>query len=447
MPDFILNIKNFLGKLKNFFSFKRKKTKEIQHTNRKFEKYLENIDILDPAYESIKEAIEFCQESLYYYEKRIMLNNALQTLVIRQQDLEVFNSFSKTDIQKLQNYIDAYKTVSKENTMLKNQIDNYNKMLDYLSKYEKEVETAIKEIEYYEQRQAGLKRDMAYISGEKEELIYSKEHLEQGLDFLYKFSIGLVCMLAIITFVLGVLKIMYNYEIFVPLSILAVFAIILGSATYIFQRKFRYELQRNVLLQSRALELLNRTKALYVNCTGFLNYEYKKYKVRNSEMLRNNWDEYTYQKQISRRHIAMNNRTEELVTNITKMLQEKGIQECNELFEQLINLISLEDKRALYRDVKAQKDDIEKQLEQLDINQEKLWGQLIDLQQKDTTEDNIISHIIKEYEQEVDKILNDKVNVQTLTDVEAPTNSESPINSESSIEEAAEQQQKEENIE
>ncbi len=426
MPNFILNIKNFLGKLKNIFSFKRKKPKEIQHTNKKFENYLENIDILDPAYEIIKETIEFCQESLYYYEKRIMLNDTLQSLVIRQQDLEVFNSFSKTDIQKLQNYIDTYKTVFKENTILKNQIDNYNKMLDYLSKYEKEVETAIKEIEYYEQRQAGLKRDIAYINGEREELIYSKEHLEQGLDFLYKFSIVLVCMLAIITFVLGVLKIMYNYEIFVPLAILAVFAIILGAATYIFQRKFRYELQRNVLLQGRAVELLNRTKALYVNCTGFLNYEYKKYKVRNSEMLKNNWDEYTYQKQISRRHIAMNNRTEELVTNITKMLQEKGIQEYNELFEQLINLISLEDKRALYRDVKAQKDDVEKQLEQLDISQEKLWGQLIDLQQKDTTEDNIISHIIEEYEQEVNKILNDKVNIEIPTDAETSTDVEIP---------------------
>lgn len=425
MRNFLLNLKNFFISLKNIFNLKKKKTKEIEHTNKKFEKYLESIDMLDPAYESIKEAIEFCQESLYYYEKRNMLNDVFQTLVIRQKDLEVFNSFSKTDIQKLQNYIDAYKTVSKESAMLKNQINSYNKTLDYLSKFEKEIEGVIKEIEYYEQRQASLKRDMAYIDGEKEELIYSKQQLEQGLDFLYKFSIVLVCVLAIITFTLGVLKIMYNYEIFVPLSILAVFAIILGTATYIFQRKFRYELQRNVLLQTRAVELLNRTKALYVNCTGFLNYEYKKYKVRNSEMLKNNWDEYTYQKQISRRHIAMNNRTEELITNITKTLQEKGIQEYNELFEQLTNLISLEDKRALYRDIKAQKEDIEKQLDEIDINQEKIWGQLIELQQKDITEDNIISHIIKEYEQEIDKLVN-KVDIEQTLDTEVKTDSEQP---------------------
>lgn len=417
--NIFLSIKNFFEKIKNLKNlFKTKTLKETEYTNKKFQQYLESIDILDPAYESIKEAIEFCQQSIYYSEKRIMLNDMLQELLIKERDLEIFTTFSKSDIQQLQNYIDTYKTVYKETTMLKNQMNGYNKALDYLSKFEKEMEAAIKELQYHEQRQAALKRDMAYIKGEKEELIYSKEQLEQGINFLYKFSIVLVCVLAIITFTLGVLKIMYNYEIFVPLSILAVFAIILGSATYIFQRKFRYELQRNVLLQARAVELLNRTKALYVNCTGFLTYEYKKYRVRNSEMLQNSWDEYMYQKQISRRHIAMNNRTQELVTNITKMLQSKGIQEYNELFEELLNLISLEDKRALYRDIKQQRTDIQKQLDELDINQEKIWGQLIDLQQKDTTEDNIISHIIKEYEQEIEKIVN-KVDVKE-SKIESP---------------------------
>lgn len=407
MNKIIEMFKNFIERIKNIkqiFKFNLKKSEVVEYKNSKFQKYLENIDILDPSYDAIKEAIELCQQSIYFYERKNILTNRLQEFILQEKDLEIFNAFEKSDIQKLQNYIDTYKKVSKETGSLKNQLNRYDKTLEYLSKFESEIEAAIKEIEYSENKQTSLKRDMAYINGEKEELIYSKEQLEQGLDFLYKFSIVLVCILAIITFTLAVLKTAYSFEIFIPLTVLVVLTIILGSAIYIFQRKFKYELKRNALLQVRAVELLNRTKALYINCTGFLNYEYKKYRVRNSEMLKNNWDEYLYQKQISRRHIAMNNRMQELIDTITQLLIDKGIQNASRLFEELLNLISLEDKRVLYRDIKNERINIQNELEELDIKQEKLWGQIMELQRKDTTEDNIISQVIESYENELNSI-------------------------------------------
>lgn len=407
MNKIIEMLKNFIERIKNIkqiFKFNLKKSEVVEYKNSKFQKYLENIDILDPSYDAIKEAIELCQQSIYFYERKNILTNRLQEFILQEKDLEIFNAFEKSDIQKLQNYIDTYKKVSKETGSLKNQLNRYDKTLEYLSKFESEIEAAIKEIEYSENKQTSLKRDMAYINGEKEELIYSKEQLEQGLDFLYKFSIVLVCILAIITFTLAVLKTAYSFEIFIPLTVLVVLTIILGSAIYIFQRKFKYELKRNALLQVRAVELLNRTKALYINCTGFLNYEYKKYRVRNSEMLKNNWDEYLYQKQISRRHIAMNNRMQELIDTITQLLIDKGIQNASRLFEELLNLISLEDKRVLYRDIKNERINIQNELEELDIKQEKLWGQIMELQRKDTTEDNIISQVIESYENELNSI-------------------------------------------
>lgn len=405
MGNFILNIKNLINKVKNKFNFKQEVEEEVKYTNEKFNKYLENIDILDPSYDNIKQAIDSCQESIYLAERRIIISNKLQDFFVREKDLDIFNNFQKEDLNKLQNYIDAYRTVSKEKDTLKNQVNSYDKVLDYLSKCEDTAEAVIVEMEYYEKRQAGLKRDMAYIQGEKEELIYSKEQLEQAIDFLYKFSIILVCGLTVVTFTLGVLKITNNVEVFIPFTILAVLAIVLGSIIYIFQRKFKYELHRNTLLQVRAVELLNRAKVLYVNCTGFLNYEYKKYRVRNSVMLKNNWDEYIYQKQIAKRHIAMNNRMQEVVDNINKILTNKGIQDSQDLFEQLLNLVSLEDKKLLYKDVKSEKQKLEKELEDLDIKQEKLWGLLMSLKEKDITDDNIISRIIQSCEEEVKNLI------------------------------------------
>lgn len=408
MENFISTVKGFFAKIRNFkniFNFKLKKLEEPVYKDNRFQKYLEGLDILDPSYDIIKEAIEFCQQSMYFSERRIYLGDKLQGLVLKESDLEILNTLQKEDFHKLQNYIDAYKTVERETGTLKNQVNSYDKSLDYFSKFEQEIEPVIKEMEYYEKRQASLKRDMAYISGEKEELIYSKQQLEQGLDFLYKFSIVLVCVLAIVTFTMGVLKIAYKIQVFVPLIILSVFTIILGSAVYIFQRKFRYELHRNALLQVRAVELLNRAKVLYANCTTFLNFEYKKFRVRNSSMLKNNWDEYMYQKQIARRHIAMNNRMQEVLNSITNMLTNKGMHDVENLFEDLLNLLTLEDRKVLYRSIKDERKNIEKELDDLDIKQEKIWGQLIDLQQKDTTEDNIISHIMQAYEEETENLI------------------------------------------
>ncbi len=405
MKNFISNVKNFFNTLKSIFKFKPKVIEEYIYENEKFQNYLENVDILDPAYDDIKKAVELSEEAIYLAEKRISLSNKLENSILKENDLEKFNSFNKESLQKLQNYIEAYRIAFKESNVLKTQINSYDKSLDYLAKYENEVETILKEIEYSEQRQAGLKRDIAYITGEKEDLIYGREQLQQALKFLYGFSIVFVCTLAIITFVLGVLKITYDMEIFVPLMVLCVFAIILGSATYIFQRKFRHELHRNQLLQVKVIELLNRAKVLYVNCTSFLNYEYKKYRVRNSMMLKNNWDEYMYQKQISRRHIAMNNRSQEVVGNIIKMLSNAGIENPDALFEELLNLVSMEDKKLLYKDISDERKNIENELNDLDNKQQKLWNELTNLQNTDKTENKVISNIIQTYEEELNKLI------------------------------------------
>lgn len=399
-------LKSFFKSVKNTFKAKPKITDTVeQGLNERFQKYLEAIDILDPSYDSIKQAIDFCQESLHLSQRRMTLSSKLQEFFVRQQDLELFNTFTKEELIQLKQSIEAYKTINKEKNTLKNQLNGYDRALDYLVKFETEIEEALTEIEYQENRQAAIKRDMAYIQGEKEELVYSKEQLEQGLDFLYKFSIVLVCALAVLVFVFGLIKITYNKEIFVPLIILSVAAIFLGTTIYIFQRKFRYELQRNALLQVRAVELLNRAKALYINCTGFLNYEYKKYRVRNAAMLRNNWEEYTYQRQVNRRHIAMNNRLQEVDSNIHKLLTAKGIQDTQSLLEELLHLVSLEDKKLLYKEVKSEKSRLERELEDLNIKQEKLWGMLLELQQKDQTADHIITHILQTYEADVEKLM------------------------------------------
>lgn len=392
-----------LKSLKNIFNFKLA-NEEIIYKNDTFQKYLESIDILDPFYDSVKEAIELCQQSIYFTERKGFLTFRLNELSLKSNDLTIFNNLEKSDLQKLQTYIDAYKTVTKEEGALKTQINNYDKSLDYMAKFEKEIESALKEIEYYEQRQAGLKRDIAYISGEREELIYNKGVLESGIDFLYKFSIVLICVLALTTFTLGVIKTAYEIEIFVPLAVLVVLCIILGSGVYIFQRKFRYELKRNILLQGRAIELLNRSKVLYVNCTSFLSYEYKKFRVRNSEMLRNNWEEYLYQKQVSRRHIAMSNRMKELNDNVIKSLSSKGIENPEILFDELLNLISLEDKKILYKDINDEMANLKKELAELNLKSEQNWNRLKELQSKDITEDKIISKVIESYEDELKNV-------------------------------------------
>lgn len=396
----------FFNSVKKVFGKKHKKNDfEINYDNTKFQDFLKNLDISDPEYESVRKAVDCCEEAIYLSEKRIAYSEELQNIYIKEKDLELFNEFSREQLKSLQEKIDEYKTISKEKKGLKNQVENYDRAFDYLAKIEHQVEPAIKEMQYQERRQSGLKRDIAYIQGEKEELIYDKEQLENSLDFLYKFSIVFVCVMAVITFTMGLFKIALNKKIFIPAVLLAVFTIVVGTATYYFQRKFRFELEMNARLQIRAVELLNRAKVLYANCTSFLNFEYKKYKVKSSEMLKSNWDEYLYQKQINKKHIAINNRMLEIFTDIEKLFKKKGIQDVQNLFESLLYLINLDDKKLLQKEIKEIKERTQRELEDLNIRQEKLWESIMELQRNDMTERHIISDIVNAYEQEVQKLL------------------------------------------
>ncbi len=399
-------IGGFFNSVKKVFGKKHKKNGfEINYDNTKFQDFLKNLDISDPEYESVRKAVDCCEEAIYLSEKRIAYSEELQNIYIKEKDLELFNEFSREQLKSLQEKIDEYKTISKEKKGLKNQVENYDRAFDYLAKIEHQVEPAIKEMQYHERRQSGLKRDIAYIQGEKEELIYDKEQLENSLDFLYKFSIVFVCVMAVITFTMGLFKIALNKKIFIPAVLLAVFTIVVGTATYYFQRKFRFELEMNARLQIRAVELLNRAKVLYANCTSFLNFEYKKYKVKSSEMLKSNWDEYLYQKQINKKHIAINNRMLEIFTDIEKLFKKKGIQDVQNLFESLLYLINLDDKKLLQKEIKEIKERTQRELEDLNLRQEKLWDSIMELQRKDMTEGHIISDIVNAYEQEVQKLL------------------------------------------
>jgi len=407
--------KGFLNSFKKIFKSK-KKIKDFEHDydNTKFQKFIKDIDISNPAYDKVREAIDYCEESIYLSEKRIVLSDELQQLYIKEKDLAKFEDFSNEEIKFLQEKLDEYKDISKEKNVLKNQVENYDRAFDYLAKLETQVEPAIKEMEYHEKRQSGLKRDIAYIQGEKEELIYDKEQLENSLDFLYKFSIVFVCAIAVVTFTMGLLKIALNKKIFIPAVLFAVFTIIMGSLIYYFQRKFRFELEMNAKLQIRAMELLNRGKVLYANCTSFLNYEYKKFKVKSSEMLKSNWDEYLYQKQINKKHIAVNNRMLEIFSEVESLFKTKEIENVTMLFESLLNLINLDDKKLLHKEIKSLKERTQRELEDLNIRQEKLWGQLMELQRTDITKQQVISEIINSYEKEVEQLIKDLTDKKEL---------------------------------
>ena len=61
---------------------------------------------------------------------------------------------------------------------------------------------------------------------------------------------------------------------------------------YFSNRKNQYDLKLAELKMNRAIQLLNKVKIKYVNCTNLLDYLYEKFHVNNAQELHYHWQEY-----------------------------------------------------------------------------------------------------------------------------------------------------------
>ncbi|MCL2854635.1 MAG: hypothetical protein FWE21_03340 [Defluviitaleaceae bacterium] len=355
--------------------------------------------------ENAVNAAALCDEALNIVSDRIVLINRLKDVEGRMEEVAAYGKLSKEEVEDLRDLLDRYTNMSRESNSLKYQVTNFDAGLSDLDKLQQSAENAVPEIKFAEERQRMFKKDISYLEGEKMVLGHAKERLANATDFLYKFAIAIVLFFAAACLVLVFLYAVHNINTILILSGMLVFIIIIAGLLYSLRQKLRYELRMNAKKQARAVTLLNKKIANYAHFTNYLNYEYRKYKVRNSQMLENNLEDYNNYKFLTKRLDSLRDIMTQTEAAIDFFLRDKGMDRNYSSIEKFASTLNIDDKLAFHEDLSKEKLLIETSLKRLDTRSGQIWDVLTALKRSPGKDGEIIAQMMDEYVAKAGKLI------------------------------------------
>lgn len=381
----------------------KKKIKSFEIISR-FKIILDDIGSGSPDYELAYNTVMLCEEAIRVTKQRVLHAEKIRALNEKISEVECFDRLSDEESKRLQNLLTHFLSLSKERSALMYQITSFDNSLSHMLNLQEDAVFSVNNINDAEEHRRILKRDLGYLGGEKAELEYEREFLEKGQNFIQKFSIFMVSLFAIVTIVLAFLYLFRGMSIFMPMSIMVVLLIVMIFLLYLFRRRINYELRLNYKKQVRAVELLNKKTAVFAHYTNYLNYVYKKYKVRNSQMLRKNLKDIESYKHLTGRVDNIRNIMYQTEDQIEEFLRKKNIGHLSTSVEHFAQTINVEDKKQYHKDLSRERSVLEKALSDLDNRHAEIWDLLLELNKTDISESKIVDIIIKTYLEEVEKV-------------------------------------------
>lgn len=209
------------------------------------------------------------------------------------------------------------------------QSENLLSMEQYktIARLEDEVVDTIKTLNEMEQRDAMLKNDMGHLEGEKESLKYRRKDCSVGIDRL-RAVLGTVLVLFLVT---AMALIWYGLStranVTIPSLVLGAIVMVVFAACYAKYVDYKSEIKEADAKVKRAVSLLNKVKAKYINNTSTLDYIYEKYGVHSSKELEYMWAQYDTMNKDAMRYSQANNDFRVYCDQLVKRLEKIGVKD------------------------------------------------------------------------------------------------------------------------
>jgi len=316
--------------------------------------------------------------------------------------LNCYEDMTEEDAKELKGLQTRLKSLTRDKSDLKSQIAVFDPNLARLSTLEEDAKAIQPEIKNAEQRQRLFRHDIHALRGEKSDLEYEQESLMRGERIMRRFMTGVLIFFSVCVTVLGISAMASGTAITAPVSILTILVIVITALLIGFRRKFAYELEMNIKKQRKAVEMLNKKNAVFAHYTNFLNFTYKKYRIRNSEMLKKRLKEYDHYRHLTRRYDALRKLGDETERDLNKLLIRLKIPVSVLPLDNFARVFNLDEKLDMHKNAIARKNSVEKNLRQLDERQAQIWDRLADLNRIDG---GAVDRIIKSYMEEAGRII------------------------------------------
>lgn len=403
--------KSLLSKFMSFFKkeenlISKGSLKEYSNEYSKFREYLFLLDESEED-EAVNMAIDICDDNLKLARHRAYLDKKRKDCQVILEDLECYNKLSEDDAETLKNLVNKYIHLINERRGIQYQLGDFNNSINKLEALEEDAYDAICQIEEAEVEKRILKRDISIIKDEKERTVLDREKLNFAYKIIYKFSFAFSFILGISIVVLTLIHMSTKQNVFFPLAVLCFTLILTIALIYAFRKRIVFELKLNEKKQAKLVALLNKKTVVYSYYINFLNYEYRKYNVKNSKVLKANLEDFENYKHITTRYDNLGKLVYEVQRQLEEFLKNHNININKISLETFAKSINIENKIAYYRDVEIKRNRLDERIGEIDKEQGKLFEKLVELNINDKSKEKVIEKIIKAYMAESEKIIFD----------------------------------------
>ena len=273
--------------------FQRKKNKETENQNRPEDKLV----LRDGIYSTPEERAGFVKNCCD------MINEAKRQQFEAKKEYEVVTAYL-ADIQKIDLLpAQAKKSIDDMARKLLALNQERQKMQKITPKitmaqrlalepYEDTILEEIRKMEEQENYLQVINSDIRHLESEKTSLDFELQEVMERDELGKKMLKAAGIFIIVFLIFLFVLQEMAKKNVQLPFVFTIAFGIIVIAYFYFSNRKNQYDLKVAELKMNRAIQLLNKVKIKYVNCTNLLDYLYEKFHVNNAQELHYHWQEY-----------------------------------------------------------------------------------------------------------------------------------------------------------
>lgn len=344
---------NIFKKIKNAFTKRSQVEVEV----------LQGIDI-EHMYTSPEVAETIRGKVQLAIQKKDEITPKYEALVTQLALVQKIEDLPKDDLRELENIAKIYSETILEKETFKNVLKNQNSHGDYLEKYKDDIDTAIQQMEEHEKDLSIIKNDLYHLEGEKAEISFKNSRALKALSIIKIILLTTIILTSVATLILTTLFFVYNTDVFLPSLIVIVTVSFIGLWLFAFRRYLIFELKRNQKLQKREVKLTNKIKIKFVNVQQFLDYEYKKYQVNSSEMLKIRWENYQKNAKNEAKYKRISSNIASLIQDLDRLLLRNNVDGDTFVSDHIDYFTSKKGRKMLEAAIELEKDDIKLQFDQ-----------------------------------------------------------------------------------
>lgn len=162
----------------------------------------------------------------------------------------------------------------------------------FFAGHEEEMPEKILWLREQEEHQRDIDGKMKFLAGEKAAYQMEQEECQSRNEFLKKLMLGITVGILVFLVLLFWVSLETGKDLRIPFLLTVMAGLAFAMYVVIFTRKNTYNRKVAELKRNKVIQIENKIKLRYVNCTWGIEYAYEKYHTSSSMQLETMWKEY-----------------------------------------------------------------------------------------------------------------------------------------------------------